>query len=132
MFPFRPEGEGGTEPDIIGTADEGRGRRHLRWPIVTAGVFALGGVITVAVVSHPHRPAAAPHPSAVASSPARPAPSAPGPVPTQAWAASLNIANWPMPGSVTGTSGGMIAGGVAGRGAGGNSGWELTVRDAAR
>jgi len=132
MFPFRPEGEGGTEPDIIGTADEGRGRRHLRWPIVTAGVFALGGVITVAVVSHPHRPAAAPHPSAVASSPARPAPSAPGPVPTQAWAASLNIANWPMPGSVTGTSRGMIAGGVAGSGVAGNSGWELTVREVAR
>ena len=130
MFPLRPEGEGSPEPDIIGTAGEGRSRRHW-WHVVAAGVFALAGVITlVSVPSQRH--AAAPHPSGVAGGPARPGPSAPGAVPTQAWAASLGIVNWPMPGSGTGTSGGMIAGGVAGSGAGGDRGWELTVRDVAR
>lgn len=49
----------------------------------------------------------------------------PDAVPSQAWAASLNIANWPMPGS--GSDSTMFGGGVAG-----NGGWELTVRDVAR
>jgi hypothetical protein len=132
MFPLRPEAEGGSEPDIIGTAGEGRGRRHLWWYVVAAGVFALAGVITVASMLSSQRHAAAPHPSGVTGSPARPGPPAPGAVPTQGWAASLNIANWPMPGSGTGIPAGMIAGGVAGSGAGGNRGWELTVRDVAR
>jgi hypothetical protein len=131
MFPLRPEGEGSPEPDIIGTAGEGGSRRHW-WYVVAAGVFALAGVIMLVSVWSSQRHAAAPHPSAVADSPARPEPPAPGPVPTQAWAASLGIANWPMPGSGAGTSGGMIAGGVAGSSAAGDRGWELTVRDVAR
>ena len=53
-------------------------------------------------------------------------------MPAQAWPGSLSIANWPMPGSGTGTAAGMFAGGVAGSGVAGNSGWELTVRDVAR
>jgi len=130
MFPLRPEGEGSPEPDIIGTAGEGGSRRHW-WYVVAAGVFALAGVIMLVSVSS-RRHAAAPHPSGVAGSQARPGPSAPGAVPTQAWAASLGIVNWPMPGSGTGTSGGMIAGGIAGSGAAGDRGWELTVRDVAR
>jgi hypothetical protein len=138
MFPLRPEGEGGQEPDIIGTADEGRSRRrgwgrpHWWWYVVAAGVFALAGVITVASMSSPRRHAAASHPNGVTGSPAQPVSPGPGAVPTQAWAASLNIANWPMPGSGTGTADGMIAGGVAGSGVAGNRGWVLTVRDVAR
>jgi hypothetical protein len=131
MFPLRPEGEGGPEPDIIGTAGEGRSSRHGWWYVTAAGVFALAGVITVASMSSSQRRSAASHPSGVTGSPARPEPPAPGAVPTQAWAASLNIANWPMPGSGTGMPGGMIAGGVAGGGVAGNTGWELTVRDVA-
>jgi hypothetical protein len=114
MFPLRPEGEDGPEPEIIGTADEGRARPHLRWYVVAVGVFALAGVITVASMSSSER-------------------HAPGPLPTRAWVASLNIANWPMmPGSGTEIANGMIAGGVAGTGVAGNRGWELTVRDVAR
>ena len=114
MFPLRPEGEDGPEPEIIGTADEGRARPHLRWYVVAVGVFALAWVITVASMSSSER-------------------HAPGPLPTQAWVASLNIANWPMmPGSGTEIANGMIAGGVAGTGVAGNRGWELTVRDVAR
>src|SRR6185312_7749651 len=113
MFPLRPEGEGGPEQDIIGTGGEGLSRRHLWWYVVAAGVFALAGVITVASMLSSHRHAAAPHPSRVTSSHARPEPPTPGAVTTQAWAASLNIVNWPMPGSGTGMPGGMIAGGVA-------------------
>ena len=104
MFPLRPEGEGGPEPDIIGTAGEGRGRLHWWWYVVAVGVFALAGVITVASMSSSERHAALPHPSGVAGSLVRPEPPAPGAVPTQAWAASLNIANWPMPGSGTGSA----------------------------
>jgi hypothetical protein len=137
MFPLWPEGEGGPEPDIIGTAGEGRSRRQGRgrphwWYVVAAGVFVLAGVITVASVSSSQRHAAAPHPSGVTGSPAQSGPPAPGAVPAQAWPDSLNIANWPMPGSGTGIPGGMFAGGVAGSGVAGNGGWELTVRDVAR
>jgi hypothetical protein len=132
MFPLRPEGEGGPEQDIIGTAGEGPSRRHLWRYVVAAGAFALAGVITVASVLSSQRPAAAPHPSGVTGSPARPGSPVPGEVPTQAWAASLNIANWPMAGPDTAMPPGMIAGGVAGSGVAGNSGWELTVRDVAR
>ena len=131
MFPLRPEGERSPEPDIIGITGEGGSRRHW-WYVVAAGVFALAGVIMLVSMWSSQRHAAAPHPSEVAGSPARPGPSAPGAVPTQAWAASLGIANWPMPGSGTGTSGGMIAGGIAGSGAAGDRGWELTVHDVAR
>jgi hypothetical protein len=140
MFPLR-EGEDGPEPDIIGTAGEagaagqGRGRRHWWWYVAAVGVFALAAVITVASVSSSRRHAAAPHPGNVTGSPAQPRPparAAPAVVPTQAWVASLNIANWPMPGSGTGVPDGMIAGGVAGSGVAGNRGWELTVRDVAR
>jgi hypothetical protein len=138
MFPLRPEGEGGPEPDIIGTAGEGRshrqgrGRPHWWWYVVAAGVLALAGVITVASMSSSPRHAAAPRPSGVTGSPAQPEPPAPGAVPAQAWAASLNIANWPMPASGAGVPDGMIAGGVAGSGVTGNSGWVLTLRDVAR
>jgi len=128
-------GEGGPEPDIIGTAGEagvvghGRGRPQWWWYVVAVGVFALAAVTTVASVSSSRRHAAAPHPSGVTGSLAQSAPRA---VPTQAWVAALNIANWPMPGSGTAVPDGMIAGGVAGRGVAGNSGWELAVRDVAR
>jgi hypothetical protein len=133
MFPLRPGGEGGAEPDIIGTAGEGRGRPRRRWYVVAVGVLALAGGITVVSTSFPQRHAAAPHPSGVTRSVAQPELPAPHVVvPTQAWVASLNIANWPMPESGTGTPDGMIGGGVAGSGAAGNSGWELTVRDVAR
>ena len=137
MFPLRPEGEGGPEPDIIGTAGEagavgrGRGRRHW-WYVVAVGVVALAGVITVAFVSSSQRHAAAPHPSGVSGSLSQAGSPAPVAVPTQAWVAALDIANWPMPGSGTGIPDGMIAGGVAGSGVAGNSGWELTVRGVAR
>jgi hypothetical protein len=137
MFPW-PEGEGGPEPDIIGTAGEDRGRRQGRgrprwwWYVVAAGVLALTGVVMVASASSSRRHAAVRHPSGVAGGTARPGPLAPRAVPARAWAASLGIANWPMPGSGTGVPGGMIAGGVAGSGVAGNSGWELTVRDVAR
>ena len=138
MFPLGPGGEGGPEPDIIGTAGEGRsrwqdrGRPHWWWYVVAAGVFALAGVITVVSMPSSQRHAAAPHPSGVTGSPAQPQPPAPGAVPTQAWPTSLSIANWPMPGSGTGIPGGMFAGGVAGSGVAGNGGWELTARDVAR
>src|SRR5579859_7681055 len=137
MFPSWPEGEGGPEPDIIGTAGEGRGRRPGRgcprwWHVVAAGVLVLAGVITVASMSSSQRHAAAPHPSGVTGTPAQSGPPAPGAVPAQAWPGSLGIANWPMPRSGTGTAAGMFAGGVAGSGVAGNSGWELTVRDVAR
>lgn len=136
MFPLRPEGEGGPEPDIIGTAGEGRSRRqgqggpHRWWYVAAAGVLVVAGVITVASMSSSQRHAAAPHPSGVTVSPARPP--APGAVPARAWPDSLDIANWPMPGSGTGVAGGMFAGGVAGNGVAGNRGWELTVRGVAR
>jgi hypothetical protein len=138
MFPLRPEGEGGPEPDIIGTAGEaeaagqGPGRPHWWWCVVAIGVVALAGAITMASVSSSQRHGAAPHPGGVTGSLAQPEPAAPRAVPTQAWAASLGIANWPMPGSGTGTSGGMIAGGIAGSGMAGDRGWELTARDVAR
>ncbi|HUN32158.1 MAG TPA: hypothetical protein VMU95_09050 [Trebonia sp.] len=138
MFPVRPEGESGEEPDIIGTAREGgsgrRGRGRRRWWYVAAvSVLALAGVITVASRSSSQRPTATPHPSVLAGHPGQAEPPAPpSAVPTQAWVASLNIANWPMPGSGLGTPDGMIAGGVAGNGVAGSSGWELTVRDSAR
>jgi hypothetical protein len=132
MFPLRPEDEGGPEPDIIGTAGEGRSRPHWWWYVVALGVFALAGIITVASMSSSQRHAAAPHPNGVTGSPAQPEPPAPGVVPTQAWAASLNIANWPMPPSGAGIPAGMIAGGIAGSGVAGNGGWELKVRDVAR
>src|ERR1700722_15556061 len=102
MFPLWPEGKGGPEPDIIGTAGEGRrcrqgrGRPHWRWYVAAFGVLALAGVITVASMSSSRRHAATPHPGGVTGSPPQPQPPAPGPVPTQAWVASLNIANWPM------------------------------------
>src|ERR1700743_3764559 len=120
MFPLWREGEGGPEPDIIGTAGEGRGRPCWWWYVVAAGVFALAGVITVASVSSSQRHAAAPAPSGVTGRPGQAAAPAPGAVPVQAWAASLTIANWPMPGSGTGIPAGMIAGGVAGSGVAGN------------
>lgn len=137
MFPLWPEGEGGPEPDIIGTAGEGRSHRQRRgrphwWYIVAVGVFVLAGVITVASMSSSRRHAAAPHPNGVTGSLAKSEPPAPGAVPAQAWPASLSIANWPMPGSGAGIPGGMFAGGVAGSGVAGNGGWELTVRDVAR
>jgi hypothetical protein len=136
MFPLRPEDEGGQGPDIIDTAGEGRGRRQRRdrpqwwwWCVVAAGVVA--GIITVTSTSSSQRHSAAPHPSPVTGSPAPTEPPAPSAVPTQAWVASLNIANWPIPESGAGIPDGMIAGGIAGGGVGGNGGWELTVRNVA-
>jgi hypothetical protein len=132
MFPLRPDGKDGPEPEIIGTAGERRARLHWRWCVVAVGVFALAGVIKVASLSSSERHVVLPHPDGVTGSLAQLESPAPGPLPTQAWAASLNIANWPMAGSGTETRNGMIAGGVAGTGVAGNSGWELTLRDVAR
>jgi len=137
VLPSWPEGEDGREPDIIGTADEGRSRRPgwgrpLWWYVAAAGVLALAGVITLASTPSSPRHAATPHPSPASGSPAQPGPLVPVAAPIQAWVASLNIANWPMPGSGQGIPGGMIAGGVAGSGVAGNSGWALTVREVAR
>jgi hypothetical protein len=130
MSPLRHEGEGGSEPDIIGTASEGQGRPRCWWHAAVAGALVLAGVITMVAMSTSQRHAAAPHPSAVTPSTAQPR--APGAVPAQAWPDSLGIANWPMFGSGTEVPGDMFAGGVAGSGVAGNGGWELTVRDVAR
>jgi hypothetical protein len=120
MFPLGPEGSPG--PDLIGTAGADRARPRWRRYVTAGGVLALAGIIAATSISSPGRHTAARRPSGVTASPAGPAPPVPGAVPSQAWATSLNIANWPMPGSDTS----MFAGGVAG-----NSGWELTVRDVA-
>lgn len=134
MFPLDPEG--GPEPDIIGTAGADRDRPS-RWRYVVAGgVLALAGIVAAASLSSQGHHTAAGRPGGVTASPAEPtpaspaelAPPVPSAVPSQAWAASLNIANWPMPGSGSGGFySSMFAGGVAG-----NSGWELTLRNVAR
>ena len=123
MFPLGPEGS--PEPDIIGTADADRARPRWRRYVVAGGVLALAGIIAATSISPPWRHTAARRPRGVTVSPAGPAPPVPGAVPSQAWATSLNIANWPMPGS--GSASSMFAGGVAG-----NKGWRLTVRDVVR
>ncbi|MBV9446877.1 MAG: hypothetical protein JO345_13425 [Streptosporangiaceae bacterium] len=118
MFPFDPQNS--PEPDVIGTAGTGQGRR--RWPryLAAGGVLALTGIIAAtAVSSHGHHAAAPRAPG----SPSIPAPAVPVVMPSQAWVVSLDIANWPMPGSTTGSLSTMFAGGVAG-----NRGWDLTVR----
>jgi len=136
MFPLGPEGS--PEPDIIGTAGADQARPRRRRYVVAGGVLAVAGVIAATFLSSPGRHAAASRPGGVVASPALtapsvpggitagatgPAPPVPGAVPSQAWVTSLNIANWPMPGSDSS----MFAGGVAG-----NGGWELRVRDVAR
>ena len=121
MFPLGPEGS--PEPDIIGTAGADRARPRWRRYVVAGGVLALAGIIAATSISSRGQHTAARRPSGATASPAGPAPPVPGAVPSQAWATSLNIANWPMPGSDSS----MFAGGVAG-----NRGWELTVRPAAR
>lgn len=139
MFPLGPEDS--PEPDIIGTAgaDWPRPRPRPRWRryVVAGGVLALAGAIAATSLSTLGRHTDARRPGGVTSSPARPVPAAepapaqhepppvPDAVPSQAWVASLNIANWPMPGS--GSDSTMFGGGVAGNGS-----WELTVRDLAR
>jgi hypothetical protein len=126
MFPLGPEGS--PEPDIIGTAGADRARPRWRRYVVAGGVLALAGIIAATSISPPGQHTAARRPSGVTASPVRPAPAVPAPavpdaVPSQAWVTSLNIANWPMPGSDSS----VFAGGVAG-----NGGWELAVRDVAR
>ncbi len=135
MFPLGSED--GPEPDIIGTAgaDRVRPRRWRRYA-VAGGVLVLAGIIAATSISALGRHGAvrrpggastgpsAPTPALAVPVPAEHAPPVPNAVPSQAWATSLNIANWPMPGSGTGPDSGMFAGGVAG-----NSGWELTVRE---
>jgi hypothetical protein len=124
MFPLQPDD--GPEPDVIGTAGADRARPRWRRYVVAGGVLALAGVIAATSISSSQH-AAARRPGGVTASPSGPAPPVPGPVPSQAWVTSLNIANWPMPGSGGGLSSSMFAGGVAG-----NRGWELTVRNVAR
>jgi hypothetical protein len=157
MFPLGPERD--PEPDIIGTSAADRPRP--RWPkyVVAGGMLALAGIIAATLTSSPGHHSAAPPPNGATASPAEPAviptgpvaiptgpvairtevagipigsaPPLPGATPTQAWAAALNIANWPMPGNESGTGtwllSTMFAGGVAG-----NSGWILTVKNVAR
>jgi hypothetical protein len=136
MFPLGPERD--PEPDIIGTT--GADRARPRWPryVVASGVLVLGGIIAVTFISSPRHHTAAPPPNGATASPADPAvsptgpaPPLPGATPIEAWAAALNIANWPMPGNESGTGTGllrtMFAGGVAG-----NSGWMLIAQNVAR
>jgi hypothetical protein len=136
MFPLGPEGS--PEPDIIGTAGADRARPRWWRYVVAGGVLALAGITAATFLSSPGRHAAAgqpggvtasrawptpPVPGGITASTTGPAPPVPGAVPSQAWVTTLNIANWPMPGSDSS----MFAGGVAG-----NGGWELRVRDVAR
>ena len=133
MFPLGPESS--PEPDVIGTAGADRARPRWRRYAVAGGVLALAGIIAATFLSSPGRHAAASQAGGVRASPALPVPGGisasatgpeppvPGAVPSQAWVTSLNIANWPMPGSDSS----MFGGGVAG-----NGGWELRVRDVAR
>lgn len=130
MFPLGPENSS-PEPDIIGTAGADRGRPRWRRFMVAGGVLVLAGIIigaTVSSVLSVGRPSSTGRQS-VASRPSG-EPVNPAPVPAAStpggWVASLNIANWPMPGSGSAASS-MFAGGVAG-----NRGWELTVNDVAR
>jgi hypothetical protein len=124
MFPLGPER--GPEPDIIGTAGADRARPRWRRYAVAGGVLALAAIIAGTSIWPPGQHRAGHGPGGVTVSPAGPAPAVPDAVPSQAWVTSLNIANWPMPGSRSGFYRGMFAGGVAGTG-----GWELTVRDVA-
>ena len=118
--------EGSPDPDVIGTAGADRARPHWRRYVLAGGVLALAGIIAATSISSaPQRHTAARRPGGVIASPAGLAPRVPVAVPSQAWVTSLDIANWPMPGS--GSDSSMFAGGVAG-----NGGWELTVRDVAR
>lgn len=125
MFPLGPENS--PEPDIIGTAGQNRVRPRWRRFMVAGGVLVLAGIIIGATVSSAGRHSAGRHSAA-----SRPSgePFNPPPVPAAltpgGWVASLNIANWPMPGSGSAARS-MFAGGVAG-----NRGWELTVNDVAR
>lgn len=133
MFPLGPESS--PEPDVIGTAGANQARPRWRRYAVAGGVLALAGIIAATFLSSPGRHAAAsqaggvraspalPEPGGISASATGPEPPVPGAVPSQAWVTSLNIANWPMPGSDSS----MFAGGVAG-----NGGWELRVRDVAR
>jgi hypothetical protein len=128
MFPLRPEDS--PEPDTIGTAGVDRARPRWRRYVVAGGVLALAGVIVATSISSSQQHAAARRPGGVTASPSGPvlpAPPSPGPVPSQAWVTSLNIANWPMPGSGGALDSSMFAGGVAG-----NRGWQLTVRNLAQ
>ena len=123
MFPLGPEDS--PEPDIIGTAGADRIRRRRPRFMVAGGVLVLAGIIitaTVLSVSSAGRHSAASRPSGEPVNPA-PVPAATTP---EGWVDSLNIANWPMPGSGSAAAS-MFAGGVAG-----NGGWELTVKDVAR
>jgi hypothetical protein len=124
MFPLRPGDS--PEPDVIGTAGADRTSPRWRRYIVTAGALALAGVIAATSISS-WQHGAARRPGGVTVSPSALAPPVPAPVPSQAWVTSLNIANWPMPGSTGGLYNSMFAGGVAG-----NGGWELTVRNIAQ
>lgn len=118
MFPFAPQDS--PEPDVIGTAGTGQGRERRRRYLAACGVLVLAGIIAATALSSQGHHAAAPRP---AGGPAIPAPAVPVVMPSQAWVFSLDIANWPMPGSGTGSLRTMFAGGVAG-----NKGWDLTVR----
>jgi hypothetical protein len=123
MFPLRPEDS--PEPDVIGTAGADRARPRWRGYVVAGGVLALVGAIVATSISSSQQHTAARRPGGTTVSPSGPA--VPDPVPSQAWVTSLNIANWPMPGSDGGLYNSMFAGGVAG-----NGGWELTVRNVAQ
>jgi hypothetical protein len=125
MFPLRPEDS--PEPDVIGTGGTDRARPRWRRYVEAGGVLALAGVIVATFISSSQQHTAAPRPGGVTASPSGPAPPVPGAVPPQAWVTSLNIANWPMPGSGSGLYSSMFAGGVAG-----NGGWQLTVRNVAQ
>jgi hypothetical protein len=125
MLPLRPDDS--PEPDVIGTASADRAPPRWRRYVVAGGMLALAGVIAATSISSSQRHTAARRPGRVTASPSGPALPVPDAVPSQAWVTSLNIANWPMPGSGGGLYSSMFAGGVAG-----NEGWELTVRNVAQ
>lgn len=140
MFPTGPERE--PEPDVIGTPRAGRRRlpqtrwgrwvqqerreRWRRWGWAGSVLVLAGAVAALAVPSltshHPAQPAPATTPAASAPSPE------PGPpaalVPPRQWAASLNVATWP----VEQISAGPASDRVFALGVAGQHGWSLAVR----
>lgn len=152
MFPPGPERE--PEADVIGTPRADRPRRRFapgrRWgpagavltlaaaiAAVAAAIAAVAipplthhAALTVPPLTHQKEPA----PSGAGSLSPTPGPSAPGPpapgppaalVPPREWAASLNVATWPV--EQNPSPGGVFALGVAGQ-----RGWTLAVRAISR
>lgn len=136
MFPLGPDR--GPDPDIIGTRQPRvpwlsrvpwmcRVPALSRW-IRAAGLLVLAGA-AIAVLAVPSLTRHQAAPSATRSGSPAPDPSPPEPlVPPRAWAASLNVATWP----VEQTSAGPSGDGVFALGAAGQHGWSLAVHAVTR